>query len=346
MSTSVPPGQVQVQVVEGLVCLLVFIWMCLCIWLIRSYAPNPRHLFARRMGWLVPPVDSDDLPANISAKNKRRLMRKRNRGLVYVYEMLLVLLGSVAVSLGIVTNEPPPMISGVLLLLLAAIAMNTRPALFAWLAETFDTEQRLQDGALVACMLEQKAIQVDSVYWLHRPDIGYPPPANAEKLQKFDPNINWVRGSVSAIDKDNSTLHVVLEDGVLRQVSYTSSNLQWSDILNAGRAGLMSVTADKITRAVLMQGPSQTAATETGEKGRINVQALARATNPGEVDYFVSHSWHDDAEVKAEQWEIVFNRFREEHGRFPTIWLDEIIINQKNIEGLFPCVSEFCVSGQ
>ena len=41
---------------------------------------------------------------------------------------------------------------------------------------------------------------------------------------------------------------------------------------------------------------------------------------------------NDDIERKAREWERVFEAFRLKHGREPTVWLDEIVIDQSSLD--------------
>ena len=64
-------------------------------------------------------------------------------------------------------------------------------------------------------------------------------------------------------------------------------------------------------------------ATDSGLYGR------TRSARLGEVDVFVSHSWHDSGEAK---WAMLCRwaeHFEERHGREPLIWLDKGCINQQ-----------------
>jgi len=57
-----------------------------------------------------------------------------------------------------------------------------------------------------------------------------------------------------------------------------------------------------------------------------------RSARLGEVDVFVSHSWHDSGEAK---WAMLCRwaeHFEERHGREPLIWLDKGCINQQAID--------------
>lgn len=52
----------------------------------------------------------------------------------------------------------------------------------------------------------------------------------------------------------------------------------------------------------------------------------------GEVDFFLSHSWHDSARRKWEALVAYAKAFREENkGRNPLVWLDKACLNQENV---------------
>jgi hypothetical protein len=72
------------------------------------------------------------------------------------------------------------------------------------------------------------------------------------------------------------------------------------------------------------------------EASSISVYEISRPIHPGEViDYFISHSWHDDGSLKYDKLSEVAEEFMLAHGRYPTFWFDKVCINQNNIiEGL------------
>lgn len=55
---------------------------------------------------------------------------------------------------------------------------------------------------------------------------------------------------------------------------------------------------------------------------------LSRPVKPGEqIDFFMSHSWHDNAERKWVALEKHVASFKKTHGgRSPTFWLDKVFI--------------------
>merc|ERR1712187_715216 len=59
---------------------------------------------------------------------------------------------------------------------------------------------------------------------------------------------------------------------------------------------------------------------------------VSRRVRPGErIDYFLSHSWHDDANLKWECITEVGATFYRAHRRYPTFWLDKVCIDQSEI---------------
>jgi len=61
---------------------------------------------------------------------------------------------------------------------------------------------------------------------------------------------------------------------------------------------------------------------------RFALPAVCERANLGKVDAFVSHSWHDDAELKWEALQAWRCDFVAEHGREPTVWFDRLCIVQ------------------
>lgn len=58
----------------------------------------------------------------------------------------------------------------------------------------------------------------------------------------------------------------------------------------------------------------------------------SRGVRRGEViDFFLSHSWHDDAAAKWLALERTVSDFASRKNRYPTFWLDKVCINQNQI---------------
>jgi hypothetical protein len=58
----------------------------------------------------------------------------------------------------------------------------------------------------------------------------------------------------------------------------------------------------------------------------------------GDVDAFISHSWHDDPTLKwakLQEWRAAF---RQVHGREPKLWIDKYCIDQTKIDDSLACL--------
>ena len=77
------------------------------------------------------------------------------------------------------------------------------------------------------------------------------------------------------------------------------------------------------------------------------VADLSEPCSLHEVDFFLSHSWQDDAEEKFEALQKVREEFKTvNNGREPTIWLDKICINQCEIDEDLQCLPFFIMGCQ
>ena len=99
----------------------------------------------------------------------------------------------------------------------------------------------------------------------------------------------------------------------------TSRGLSADELMTRAVSELRCIEWANLTRELL--------ASSSGGGEAAALFTLSRPVRPGEqVDYFMSHSWHDDPVIKYEKLEIVVACFRAKKGRDPTFWLDKVII--------------------
>ena len=85
-------------------------------------------------------------------------------------------------------------------------------------------------------------------------------------------------------------------------------------LLGIASSNLRCIDGDKITLDLM--------SSNTG--GGIE---LSRAVGPEEkIDFFMSHSWHDDAVAKMNRIRALCEIFQEKHQRQPTFWLDKVLM--------------------
>mmetsp|Transcript_3204 Transcript_3204/g.7531 ORF Transcript_3204/g.7531 Transcript_3204/m.7531 type:complete len:196 (+) Transcript_3204:2-589(+) len=69
-----------------------------------------------------------------------------------------------------------------------------------------------------------------------------------------------------------------------------------------------------------------------GSAGFTSQYHLSRPVLKGEkIDFFMSHSWHDDWVEKFKKLELLAGAFHAKHGRYPTFWLDKACVDQDRI---------------
>ena len=73
-----------------------------------------------------------------------------------------------------------------------------------------------------------------------------------------------------------------------------------------------------------------------------DLKARTRKRNLGEVDVFLSHSWHDPVKPKWAALRAWARKFEEAHkGHSPVLWLDKACIDQNNISESLACLPIF-----
>ena len=90
---------------------------------------------------------------------------------------------------------------------------------------------------------------------------------------------------------------------------------------------LRYVTLDKVNREDLAENKPNPLLYERSVQGRI-----------GEIDAFLSHSWHDPSDDKWEGLQMWREHFKTRHGREPRVWFDKCCINQLDIDDSLMCL--------
>ena len=153
-------------------------------------------------------------------------------------------------------------------------------------------------------------------------------------------SLNIVRGARGDPREVSTTLPLVARGGaasvLLRQAQLNLRCLDWANV------SLKLLTSDKHGNEYGVDdvSPGVSPSTPPPAARRTwlpeNTFDLSRPLKPGEViDFFLSHSWHDNAKEKWSKLCQFGKAFHSLHGRYPTIWLDKVCIDQANIsEGL------------
>ena len=96
------------------------------------------------------------------------------------------------------------------------------------------------------------------------------------------------------------------------KVDLAATGTSAEQLLGMASSNLRCIDGDKITLELM--------SSNTG--GSIG---LSRPVGPAEkIDFFMSHSWHDDSVAKLNRIRALCESFQEKHHRQPTFWLDKV----------------------
>jgi hypothetical protein len=174
-------------------------------------------------------------------------------------------------------------------------------------------KKRMKAGAQISIMLDSIQYSVGMPYWLHRPDIcdecehcteikcqhkkcsaDHPKGCECQIISTLSPPANrWLEGKVVATELGVGFTAIANREDEARIEKFVAAALcdSLESIFEQGERQLQCVKASEITYERLSAG-----------SGKSNIEELAEAGKPGFVDFFVSHSWHDDKETKFRRW--------------------------------------------
>ena len=109
------------------------------------------------------------------------------------------------------------------------------------------------------------------------------------------------------------------------------------DLIAATAAVMRRLPVTNLTLAVLDSTPQN----EYMTRGTMDPEAalaLSESCGLGGCDFFVSHSWSDDARQKYAQLMAVTLLFYRRHKRHPTFWLDKVCVDQRDLARTLRCL--------
>lgn len=217
-----------------------------------------------------------------------------------------------------------------------------RGLIFSQVTRQFELEHAEIDGAFMAELLDSVSVEVGMTWWVHHG-------RNYTNYDTSDPLRNWTKGIVRELT--GSAFVVELPNQVIvRQTISTAeatSNLSIRESVSATRSLVpLAATGMSSQNLVLSMRStlrciewknisvellySQFSGAPGGDITRL--LDLSRLVGTEEhIDYFISHSWHDDAQKKFEVLSKAALNFSSKHKRDPTFWLDKVCIDQNAI---------------
>ena len=223
-----------------------------------------------------------------------------------------------------------------------------RDVVFFAINSLFERRQRLQDGGFVASLLgtAQEALRVGDTWWVNDPEApaGSPRPA-------------WFRASVTGIEDGKFVIdlpaQISLPRSVLRRTfisalpPMTPEALVRAACQSLFRVPMRDISAVHLRRAAAGERVAEDeisaslgflAGVGGGDAARGALEALRDPCRPGETDWFLSHSWHDDRAAKQAALAAIGSTLMQRTGREATVWFDRVCVHPAFREESLQCV--------
>jgi len=213
-----------------------------------------------------------------------------------------------------------------------------REVLFGALNAMFERGRRLQDGGFVASLLGSAAetLRVGDEWWVNDPEApsGTPRPA-------------WFRATVTAIGEDGKLVvdlpaQISLPPSVRRRTFVAAlPRMTPGELVRCACSSLFHLELRQLAPEHLLLSRTGTGSVEAAVgaslgflaangglgHGGSGLDSIRKPCRPGETDWFVSHSWHDDRAAKQGALDAIGAGFRKREGREPTIWFDRVCVH-------------------
>ena len=223
------------------------------------------------------------------------------------------------------------LIIGIINVALVVLMWTTKRQSHGFATRYFEKERALGDGVLIASLLETGAPAVHDTWWLHD-DAAYDATPPRAKV--------WYRGTVT--QSNDAQFEVVCDEfeavpadsSIQRLTTVESPSITDPDVLvKLATESLYCICCSDITEELMVRSPRDNPMPTVGGRN-----TLARRCSPGEIDWFISHSWNDDP---LEKWKVLQDEarnFKREKGRWPLVWLDKVCLSQENVGQSLKCL--------
>jgi hypothetical protein len=210
--------------------------------------------------------------------------------------------------------------------------LRWRADFFGLFARVFERRQRLQDGAVLAVLLSHEPRRAGDEWWV---------------LLGEGAQARWARGAVASADAESITVQlpdgVVLPAGTARRVTVAAagSMLGVEELLRCASMTLFRVrVSEELLRCLMSDAPpiGYTCTSPASHVVTACMEVLREPCSPGQVDWFLSHSWHDEPALKAEALALCAARFEQRSGRPPSMWLDAACVHPAYKQEALKCL--------
>lgn len=191
-----------------------------------------------------------------------------------------------------------------------------------------------QAAAFIASLQDSVYIKEGMEWWQFRPD--------GHKDLSFDSGdiqYHWRRGIITEVRPDGFKLSYeqacqvetkTKDDNPSEWVPMASGNTSGNELLALAKRTLRCVEWSNLTLDLLKSGPI-CGSSDSALQANLYYNMSRDVREDEEIDFFISHSWSDDADAKYAVLESVVASFQNSKGRSPIFWFDKVCIDQERI---------------
>mmetsp|Transcript_2432 Transcript_2432/g.4491 ORF Transcript_2432/g.4491 Transcript_2432/m.4491 type:complete len:735 (-) Transcript_2432:51-2255(-) len=225
---------------------------------------------------------------------------------------------------------------------LVPILLLGRQKYFLWIAERtsyeFEMSQAETDGSFMAELLNDCVPQDGDEMWLRH---GRHDP----RYEWWDPRHDWQLGAVveetgehyciEPEDPEADVIPGLLRENLIYKIPKANRHMEAREMLMFAKDNLRCVDFKDIEslKDTLFFSEEVTQVNLTTDRlTGGNLHSKSRPLQKGErIDFFMSHSWHDESQGKWEKLKEFASDFRRQHKRDPVLWLDNVCIDQSKL---------------
>jgi len=230
------------------------------------------------------------------------------------------------------------------------VTVLTRERVYCIMARRFelDPDRLKKDGAFMAELVSCKTAELGSSWWIKRDALGRSFSAEDTRFDSSNARRFWVKGEIVEIDAISFKVKVDLEydrsdwsidgnsigdkipntgtnDIIIVEDSFACNSMARNELLHWAQCNLRFFDWQDFREDLLIRSPR-----ELKHEDKDFIFNLSRPLPEGQkIDFFMSHSWSDDAELKIKALNAFASDFERREKRLPTLWFDKVCIDQR-----------------
>ena len=202
-------------------------------------------------------------------------------------------------------------LSNAVTLVICICTLRFKATVFGAVTRLFERRQRMADGAVMAALLTMEPPSVGDTWWLQDNEAV----AQGRSQHFYEGVVVQAHDDEIIVEAlDPSAIPDTIEQRTT--LPFARAHVDTSVLMTNAQESLRGVVFDKLNAGMMER--------EAG----MGLYDLSYACKPGQIDWFISHAWDDDAMGKYTEMQKAALEFKTRHNRWPVLWLDKCCIDQ------------------